>query len=311
MPWRVCSVIDERAEFVRLAGTGAVSIAELCRRFGISRETGHQLLRRHAALGLAGLADVSRRPHSSPRRTSSAMEEAVLLLRDRHPAWGGRKIARRLLDLGHDGVPSPSTVTQILRRHGRLDDERSTQHKPFQRFERSGPNALWQMDFKGHFALGKGRCHALTVLDDHCRYSLGLRACADERMITVRAELTAIFRRYGLPDTILADNGAPWGSTGHGTQTALGVWLMQVGVRLITDALIIRRHRARTNASIARSMSSFCNIIVLPTKPPARPVSMPGATFTMKNALTKHWPSTSPPAAIAPARAASLKVCPP
>jgi len=231
MPWRVCSVRDERAEFVRLAGTGAVSVAELCRRFGVSRDTGHRLLARHAVLGLAGLADGSRRPHGSPRRTCGEMEEAVLMLRERHPAWGGRKIARRLRDLGHQGVPAPSTVTEILRRHGQLDEVRCAQHRPFRRFERSAPNALWQMDFKGHFPLGRGRCHALTVLDDHCRYSLGLRACADERMGTVRAELTDIFRRYGLPDAILADNGAPWGSTGHkGATTALAVWLMQLGV---------------------------------------------------------------------------------
>jgi transposase InsO family protein len=160
------------------------------------------------------------------------MEELVLALREQHPAWGGRKLARRLRDLGHQAVPAASTVTEILRRHGRLDAERSAAHRPFRRFERSEPNALWQMDFKGHFALGKGRCHALTVIDDHCRYSLGLRACADERMGTVRAELTDIFRRYGMPDMMLADNGSPWGSTGHGTQTALAVWLMRLGVHL-------------------------------------------------------------------------------
>ena len=45
------------------------------------------------------------------------------------------------------------------------------------------------MDFKGHFATGRGRCHPLTVLDDHSRSALGLEACADERDATVRDRL--------------------------------------------------------------------------------------------------------------------------
>jgi len=102
-------------------------------------------------------------------------------------------------------VPSASTITAILHRHGRIADAASAGHKPFKRFERAAPNELWQMDYKGHFATGTGRCHPLTVVDDHSRYAIGLQACSDEREGTVQAELTAIFRRYGLPDRMLTD----------------------------------------------------------------------------------------------------------
>ncbi len=69
------------------------------------------------------------------------------------------------------------------------------------------------MDFKGHFALADGSvCHPLTVLDDHSRFLLGLRACADERRETVQPQLTTLFRTYGLPDSMLMDNGSPWGT---------------------------------------------------------------------------------------------------
>jgi len=234
MPWRSVSVTDQRREFVRLAGSGQVSVAELCRRFGISRDAGHRLLRRCRQDGNAGLQPRSSRPRTSPRQTSPAMEQRVLALRDTYPAWGGRKIARRLRDLGVIDVPAPSTVTEILRRHGRLDPTACQQHRPLQRFERAFPNELWQIDFKGHFALGRGRCHPLTVLDDHCRYALGLRACADETDGTVRHQLVRLFRRYGLPDMLLADNGSPWGTAGQGgaRYTRLGVWLLQVGIEL-------------------------------------------------------------------------------
>lgn len=236
MPWKEVSMVDQRREFVRLAASGEVSKAELCRRLGISRDTGHRLLREHAEQGDAALLRRSRRPHASPRQSAPAMEQAVLSLRERHPAWGGRKLARRLRDLGHSAVPAPSTITAILRRHDRLGPGMAAGQQPWQRFERAEPNELWQMDFKGHFALRDGRCHPLTVLDDHCRYALGLRACADERETTVRGQLIALFRRYGLPQAMLCDNGPPWGATGqtmaNGARafTRLEVWLMRHGI---------------------------------------------------------------------------------
>jgi len=79
-------------------------------------------------------------------------------------------------------------------------------------------------------ALGTGRCHPLTVLDDHSRFSLAVAACGDERGETVRAHLTVVFRRYGLPTRLLTDNGAPWGSLAGEGFTALTVWLLRLGI---------------------------------------------------------------------------------
>jgi hypothetical protein len=117
-----------------------------------------------------------------------------------------------------------------LHRQGCIADAAQTGHKPFERFERAAPNELWQMDYKGHFATRVGRCHPLTVVDDHSRYAVGLRACGDERGGTVQAELTAIFRQYGLPERMLMDNGSPWGSDALHRHTWLTVWLLELGV---------------------------------------------------------------------------------
>jgi transposase InsO family protein len=233
MPWKSVSIMESRREFVRLALLGDVSVAELCRRFGISRQTGFAYLRRHRDGGDAALADRSRRPHSSPQRSDARTEAQIVALRAAHPRWGGRKLARRLRDQGVADVPAPSTVTEVLRRHGKLDEAECAKHQAWQHFERPEPNDLWQMDFKGHFAAGAGRCHPLTVLDDHSRYAIGLLACAGETLVTVQAHTTQLFRRYGLPRAILADNGPPWGSGGGGYYTAYEVWLMRLGVRLL------------------------------------------------------------------------------
>ena len=92
MPWREVSVMDQRREFVRLAMKEGVNRRELCRRFGISPDIGYKWLARQQA-GDAELADRSRRPHGSPRRSEAAIEAQVLAVRDAHPAWGARKIA--------------------------------------------------------------------------------------------------------------------------------------------------------------------------------------------------------------------------
>jgi len=118
----------------------------------------------------------------------------------------------------------------VLRRLGRLDPAPPST-AAFVRFEHDAPNRLWQMDFKGHFATASGRCHPLTVLDDHSRFALALVACGDERDATVRGHLTALFRRYGLPERMLCDNGSPWGTAGSDARySALGVWLLRLGV---------------------------------------------------------------------------------
>lgn len=230
MPWQEVSTMSLRREFVMLALQEKAHRAELCGRFGVSRKTGYKWLRRFQEEGLRGLVDRPRRPEHSPHRTDPALEAAVVALRERHPAWGGRKLQRRLRDLGHREIPAPSTITAILHRHGLIEPAESLKHTAFRRFEHEAPNRLWQMDFKGGFALEAGRCHPLTVLDDHSRFNILLHACANEQGTTVQGRLTETFRRYGLPDRMTMDNGAPWGSDAEHLLTPLTVWLLRLGV---------------------------------------------------------------------------------
>lgn len=232
MPWQEASVMDLREEFVGLAMAPGANVSDLCGRFGIERSTGHKWLKRYRLEGASGIADRSRRPHASPSRTDAAVEAEVLRIRAAsNNAWGGRKIAWTMRQAGWETVPAISTITDILRRHGKLD--RGAQHPgPHVRFERAEPNELWQMDFKGHFPMASGRCHPLTVLDDHSRYALGIEACGNEQDGTVRDRLTTLFRRYGLPFAMLMDNGSPWGDSGGGPYTVLTIWLMRHGIRV-------------------------------------------------------------------------------
>jgi transposase InsO family protein len=239
-----------RQEFVLLARQPDANIRALCRRFEISPATAYKLLKRYAQQGQAGLADQSRRPQNSPGRTPGPIEQAIVDLRQTHPAWGGRKIAARLLELGHAEVPPPSTVTSILHRHGLINPAASAAATPWQRFEHALPNALWQIDFKGYFETPAGRCHPLTLIDDHSRFNLLLAACGRTDTASVQQALIGAFRRYGLPVRINADNGAPWGSSrapGHGL-TDLTIWLLRLGISVSHS----RPYHPQTNGKLER-----------------------------------------------------------
>ena len=229
MPWKEQTAMAQRQQFIQLVSDGEQSIQQFCRDFGISRSTAYKWLARYRHEGPAGLVEHSRRPRHAPLQTSLAMEQLIVELRQ-HLRWGGRKLAH-LLRNAVEGVPSPSTISDILRRHGQIAPEESRARVPYQRFERNSPNELWQMDFKGHFQTGQGRCHPLTVVDDHSRFNIILKACTDERLLTVQGHLEQAFREYGLPERLLADNGRPWsGSMTRHTQ--LTAWLIRLGVRI-------------------------------------------------------------------------------
>jgi transposase InsO family protein len=233
MPWREVTRMSLREEFVKLAMQVGANRRELCRRFEIAPKTGYKWLKRYALEGNGGLENRSRRPRRSPLRTATEIEHRVIgLRREVRGCWGGRKLAKRLTVEGGPKL-APSTITGILRRHGLLN-QTAPPPRPFQRFERSAPNELWQMDFKGNFATLRAavRCHPLTVLDDHSRFALVLKACADERAQTVRSALTEVFRRYGLPAVMLMDNGSPWGAAGAQPFTAFSLWLIRLGIRV-------------------------------------------------------------------------------
>jgi len=234
MPWKEQTLMSQRKAFIQQAIQSDRNMSLLCREFGISRKTGYKWLKRYLEMGEAGLKDQSRRPKYSPRRTARAIEKRVLRIRAQHPAWGGRKLHARLKAIEYEGVPSPSTITAILQRHECINQEASLKRQKMLRFEKDAPNQLWQMDFKAPFIINGIECIPLTILDDYSRFLLCLQICANQYRETVQRHLIEVFRRFGLPEAILTDNGPPWGpSNGKPYYTRLAVWLMRLGIQVI------------------------------------------------------------------------------
>lgn len=229
MPWKEKTVPMSRAEFVRRALQGEKSLSALCREYGISRPTGYKWLKR--AQTQQGLADQSRAPHRRPHKTPPETEQLVLAYRAEHPAIGALKTKRILENAGHTDLPCARTIHAIFKRNGCIRLEASQAARPYQRFEKATPNELWQADFKGHFGMKDGRrCHPLNILDDCSRFNLCSDALPGETFEAVKPSMLRIFAAYGLPFSLLCDNGNPWGTTQSTGYTRFEVWLMELGI---------------------------------------------------------------------------------
>jgi len=222
--------MEERIKFIVRALNRDLSFSVLCKEFGISRSTGYRWLSRYLECGnIFEVKELSRKPHRSPTKTSVDHEGRVNALRLRY-GWGAKKL-KVLLD--QEGINLPViTINRILKRQGLVGLK--VCHRPaLRRFERSCPNELWQMDFKGDYALRFGRCYPLSILDDHSRFVVGLYALANQKGESVNSCLVDTFERYGLPEAMLMDHGTPWWSNTNGYGlTWLAVSLIKQGIRL-------------------------------------------------------------------------------
>jgi transposase InsO family protein len=254
--WRAMDVREQRVQFVVAALRGERTLSSLCREFEISRPTGRLWVQRYRAGGVEGIAEKSRRPQRSPTQTASGLAQRVVELRGQYPDWGARKLQRVLAEK-QDVRLTVSTIHRILLRHDLVRDE-DRHPAATRRFERSAPNELWQMDFKGpknwHQPVGP-----LAILDDHSRYAIALEALGTTKAEPVRERLRAAFMECGLPQAMLMDHGVPWWSWAgpEAASTGLAVWLMKQGIRLLWSGI---RHPQtqgkveRFNGSLQRAL---------------------------------------------------------
>jgi transposase InsO family protein len=234
MAWRSVDVAEQRVRFVVAASRQEKSVSGLCEEFGISRVTGQDWLKRYREGGVQAMAERSRRPLRSPRKTAAATEERIAVLRTERPDWGARKLA--VLLAGEGLVVPPATVQRILDRRGLVRLEDRHPQAPG-RFEREQPNQLWQMDFKSPKGWNDP-VGPLSLLDDHSRYAIDLYQTGTTRWEPVRERLELAFRGCGVPEAMLMDHGTPWWNGASATGwTQLTVALMKQGIRLYLSAV--------------------------------------------------------------------------
>jgi len=228
--------LDEKQSFINEWNLDQVSLAELCRRYEISRQTGYKWLARYQREGEAGLEERSRAPLDHPQAMSPRVRQRLVELRSRHPSWGPRKLRAYLQRQAPKIVwPAASSIGDLLRREGLAHPRRRRKRtppytEPLKHAE--APNQLWCADFKGWFLTQDGtRCDPLTITDAYSRYLL--RCCVVPRTDGQHAwaVFEAAFREFGLPDAIRTDNGSPFASRAPAGLSQLSMKWLRLGIR--------------------------------------------------------------------------------
>ena len=238
MPWKECSVMDERLRFVARVLEGE-AMSDVCREFGISRKTGYKLLKRYRDEGPVALCDRSRRPVRYANQLPYQVERLIIECKKDKPHWGARKIRELLVRrlAGDVRVPATSTIHAVMDRHGLV--KRKLKRR---RYKARGtplspglnPNDLWCADFKGEFKLGNRRyCYPLTVTDHASRHIMMCEALELTREVPVIEAFERLFAEYGLPGAMRSDNGLPFASpNGLYNLSKLSVWWLRLGIAI-------------------------------------------------------------------------------
>ena len=237
MPWKMEKPMDQKIQFVAEAIKGQDSMAGICERFGISRKTGYKWVQRYLETGPEALEDRSRSPEKHPNQTRQEVVDALLAGRRKHVSWGPRKLLW-LVEQEHPDwrLPNPSTVTDILNRHGMIQRKRKRRrpgHPGKPTIPVLAPNDAWSADFKGHFRMLNGvYCYPLTVTDNFSRYLLCCQAMLSPNIDDTQAVMTRVFREHGLPARIRTDNGGPFAASDSlGRLSRLSAWWIRLGIQ--------------------------------------------------------------------------------
>jgi len=227
--------MEEKLRFVFEYQRDEQTMADLCSRFGICRDTGYVWLRRFRLHGVKGLVELNRAAERHPNQTTAELERSVLELRQAHMTWGPRKLKRVLeRDRPGRGWPAASTMGEIVKRAGLVvPRKRRRRTEPYTQplAHASESNLVWCADFKGWFKSGDGRrVDPLTITDAWSRYLLRCQAVEKTDTERVRAVFEAAFRQYGMPEAIRTDNGAPFASSAVGGLSRLAVWWTRLGI---------------------------------------------------------------------------------
>jgi transposase InsO family protein len=211
--------------------------SEVARDYKITRYWVQQLVKRFEAEGEAAFTPRSRRPHTNPRAISLDLEDRIVRLRKdltkKGLDAGAETIRVHLATAGADRLPATSTIWRVLTRRGFVTPQPKKRPKGAgKRFSAAQPNERWQADITHWQLADHTPVEILNIIDDHSRLDLVSKARVTTTGPDVRASFRQAFRRYGIPASVLTDNGAVFtGKPRRGGRVALEIELDLLGVR--------------------------------------------------------------------------------
>lgn len=236
MPWKETCAMDQKMRMVGDWLNEECTITQLGEMYGVSRKTIYKWIGRYQMEGPIGLEERPRAPKRHPNATPLEVAREVVAVKLKHQSWGPKKVVAWLEEhQPWEHWPAVSTAGDILKREGLVKFRRKKRRtppytEPFHQCNR--PNAVWSADFKGQFRTGDGKwCYPLTISDNYSRYLLCCRGLSYPTYEETKPWFEAVFKKYGLPEAIRTDNGAPFASVGLGGLSKLSVWFIKLGIK--------------------------------------------------------------------------------
>ena len=216
MPWKETDKMDQKEQFIREMLKHEKPFKHLCAEFGISEKTGHKWKNRFYEQGKLGLYEQSRARQTQNEIDADTAAE-LIRIKNAHLAWGPKKI-REIYSKAYPqkSVPSLSSVKRILDKAGLVKPRRirspasSDCPRLQQQIRAQAANDVWNIDFKGWWRSDGEICEPFTVRDRYSRKILCAKLMSSKDTAAVRAVMTGLFQKYGLPKVIHSDNGSPF-----------------------------------------------------------------------------------------------------
>ena len=210
------------------------SVSELARSHGVSRFWIYKLLKRFREGGLAALEARSRRPKSCSHQSSTQIQAEVLRLRQELTEAGfdaGPQTIAHHLQGRVDKLPSVTTVWRILKRNGLITPQpHKRPRSSFIRFQAELPNETWQVDATPWQLADGSAVEILNFEDDRSRLFLNSCAFPTVKASDVVHAFHAASNQFGLPASLLTDNGRIFTARSIGAKVLLESELERLGI---------------------------------------------------------------------------------
>ena len=180
MPFVETDRMERRIQMLADYDTGAFSVVELCRRYGVSRDTFYAWKARRAEGTADWFADRSHATRTCPHRVAGPQAEAIVALRRRFPHFGPKKLRAWLRR--HEPCadwPAASTIGDLLSREGLVaarPKRRAVARRRPHLQPRRGRQRGMVLRLQGLVPHADGRrCDPLTITDSWSRYLIEVR----------------------------------------------------------------------------------------------------------------------------------------
>lgn len=238
MPWKETNKMEQKEKFIQEMLKQEKPFKHICAEFGISEKTGYKWKNRFYEQGKAGLIEQSKSSATHPNQIDGDTAAELIRIKNAHLAWGPKKIREIYARQNKNKeAPSLSSVKRILDKAGLVKKRRI--RKPArsdcprlqQQIQAKESNDVWCIDFKGWWKSNGEICEPFTVRDKATRKLLCIQLMRSKTSEAVRAVMTELFKKYGLPKAIHSDNGSPFAApNGLLNLTSLSAWWITLGI---------------------------------------------------------------------------------